>query len=167
VRPDPRSLIAAGVLIGIGLGGFLDGIALHQLAQTHHMLTARYPTAGVPAEVAVVNLQINTFWDGLFHAGVWVATLVGVVLLYRATGRPEVPRSGKALAGSLLLGWGLFNLVEGVIDHHLLHVHHVTETPDHLLWDVLFLLSGVALMSAGGGLIRSGLRAARLGPPPA
>lgn len=155
---DPRPLLTAGLLLGVGLGGFADGIALHQLAQTHHMLTARYPTTGVPAEQAVVNLQINTFWDGLFHVGVWLATLAGVVQLWRATRRSDCPRSGRVLAGAMLAGWGLFNLVEGLIDHHLLHVHHVTETADHLVWDVLFLMSGVVLLAGGAWLARSGLR---------
>ena len=56
------------------------------------------------------------------------------------------------------LGWGLFNLVEGLIDHHLLHVHHVTETENHLVWDVAFLASGLVLLGVGLSLIKSGLR---------
>jgi uncharacterized membrane protein len=28
----------------------------------------------------------------------------------------------------MLIGFGLFNLVEGIIDHHLLGIHHVNET---------------------------------------
>jgi uncharacterized membrane protein len=30
---------ASGLLFGIGLGGFLDGIVLHQILQWHHMLS--------------------------------------------------------------------------------------------------------------------------------
>jgi len=30
---------SAGILLGIGLGGFVDGIVLHQILQWHHMLT--------------------------------------------------------------------------------------------------------------------------------
>ncbi len=41
--------------------------------------------------------------------------------------------------GSLLAGWGAFNLIEGVIDHHILQIHHVKESPDHLWWDLGFL----------------------------
>ena len=52
--------IAAGILFGLGLGGFFDGIVLHQILQWHHMLT----DAGYPA-TSVENLKINTFWDGL------------------------------------------------------------------------------------------------------
>jgi uncharacterized membrane protein len=32
--------LAPGVWLGIGLGGFVDGIVLHQILQWHHMLTS-------------------------------------------------------------------------------------------------------------------------------
>ena len=35
--------VAAGILFGLGLGGFVDGIVLHQLLQWHHMLSGWYP----------------------------------------------------------------------------------------------------------------------------
>jgi uncharacterized membrane protein len=164
-RPNRQPLITAGTLLGIGLGGFVDGIVLHQLLQVHNMLTAKYPKVGVDAQTALVNPQINMFWDGLFHAFTWVMTAIGVALLWRAVGRRDVPRSTRTLVGSMAFGWGLFNLVEGVINHHLLHIHHVTETAGHLLWDLLFLASGVVLILSGWALIRAGRadQASRLG----
>jgi len=33
-------LTAPGIILGVGLGGFLDGILLHQVLQWHHMLTS-------------------------------------------------------------------------------------------------------------------------------
>ena len=63
------------MLLGIGLGGFVDGIVLHQILQWHHMLTSEgsYP----PDTVA--GLETNTLWDGLFHASTWVAVTIGLV----------------------------------------------------------------------------------------
>ena len=55
----------------------------------------------------------------------------------------------KTFAGGLSLGWGLFNLIEGIIDHHILHIHHVTETANPLTWDLAFLGSGVLLIIVG------------------
>jgi len=153
---DRRPLIAAALLLGVGLGGFVDGILFHQLLQWHQMLSARYPRTGVPPEVAVVNMEVNMFWDGLFHAFTWAMTALGLGLLWRAGQRRDVPWSTRTFVGSLALGWGLFNLVEGVIDHFVLHVHHVTETPDHLAWDLGFLAFGGVLMSAGWALVRAG-----------
>jgi uncharacterized membrane protein len=155
-----RPLIAAATLLGIGMGGFVDGILFHQLLQLHNLLSAPgyYPKTGVDPHQLVVNLEINMFWDGLFHAFTWLMTAAGLALLWRAGQRPDVPWSTRTLVGGLALGWGLFNLVEGVIDHHILHIHHVTETENHLVWDLAFLASGVLLMVIGLTVIRSGRR---------
>lgn len=142
--PRRGPLVAAGTCLGIGMGGFVDGILFHQILQWHNMLSAvRPPTT-------LVNAEINMFWDGLFHALTWTMTALGIALLWRATGRPDVLRSTRALVGALALGWGLFNLVEGVIDHHLLNIHHVVERPGHLPYDLAFLTSGVLLIAGGG-----------------
>ena len=154
-RKDRRPLIAAATLLGIGLGGFFDGILFHQLLQSHNMLSgaAYYPKTGLPSEKIVVNMEINMFWDGLFHALTWITTVAGLAMLWRAGQRSDVPWSTRTLIGGISLGWGLFNLVEGVIDHHILHIHHVTETENHLVWDLTFLGSGVVLIVLGVALI--------------
>ncbi len=152
---NPRPFVIAGVLLGAGLGGFADGILLHQILQTHNMLSARRP----PTDVA--NIKINMVWDGVFHAGTWALTLAGVVALFGA-GRMSGPEprfwSARALAGAMLVGWGLFNLVEGVIDHHLLHLHHVVEARGVSVFDWLFLAAGAAMLAIGAWLVRSSLR---------
>ncbi|RYF47809.1 MAG: DUF2243 domain-containing protein, partial [Cytophagaceae bacterium] len=102
------------MVIGIGLGGFIDGIVLHQILQWHEMLSAKIPNT------EYVGKSINMFWDGIFHFFCLLVTLVGIVLLWKLLKRNDINRSGKLLSGGLLLGWGLFNIVEGVIDHHLL-----------------------------------------------
>jgi uncharacterized membrane protein len=145
-----RPLIAAATLLGIGLGGFVDGIVFHQILQTHQMLTGKLPPTSVR------NIEINMFWDGLFHAFTWASTMTGMALLWQAGKRPDVPWSTRTFVGGQAFGWGLFNLVEGVIDHHILHIHHVTETENHLVWDLAFLASGVVLIGVGLALIKSG-----------
>ncbi|WP_049907164.1 DUF2243 domain-containing protein [Halovivax asiaticus] len=144
-------LVKAGVVLGIGLGGFVDGIVLHQLLQVHHMVSARRP----PTTMA--GMEANVVADGLFHAGTYLFTIVGIVLLYRAWRHPAVPPAGRTIFGSVLMGFGLFNLVEGVVDHHLLVLHRVWPAGPGppLLWDVLFLLSGVALLVGGYAIARS------------
>ena len=151
---NPRPLIAAGLLLGIGMGGFVDGIVFHQILQTHNMLSAKRPPT------SVVNLEVNMVWDGLFHAFTWLMTALGLVLLFRAGRRADVPWSGRLLLGAMIAGWGLFNLVEGVIDHHVLHLHHVVERLGLSVWDWLFLASGVVFMLIGWLMIRSGSRQA-------
>lgn len=144
------ALISAGVLLGTGLGGFVDGILLHQILQWHSMLSSRLP----PTDL--VTMKINMFWDGLFHAFTWLMTVLGLGLLWRAGQRPEVPWSTRTLLGSLAIGWGAFNAVEGLIDHQFLGIHHVHPGEGQLLWDLGFLLSGVLLIAGGWALVRAG-----------
>jgi uncharacterized membrane protein len=151
-----RPLISAGTLLGIGMGGFVDGIVFHQLLQAHNMLSAKFPVRDVDVRTLAVNLEINMFWDGLFHVFTWVMTAIGLAMLWHAVRQRNVPFSTKTFVGSLALGWGLFNLVEGIIDHHILHIHHVTETDNHLIWDVTFLASGVLLICIGWAMIYAG-----------
>lgn len=145
-----RLPLSPGVMLGIGLGGFVDGIVLHQILQWHHMLT----NAGYPAD-SVPNLTLNTLADGLFHAATWIATAIGLYLLHRAV-RHGAIWSGRRLFGGMLLGFGGFNLVEGVVDHHILGLHHVREAAANpLVWDIGFLVVGALLVVAGHALARS------------
>jgi uncharacterized membrane protein len=136
-------LIAAGIVLGIGLGGFFDGVVLHQILQWHHMLSSVRPLT------TVSNMDLNMVWDGLFHAFDWVMTVAGIALLWRAGGRDDVPWSSNIFLGSLLMGAGLFNMVEGVIDHQILGIHHVKPGPHQLAWDLGFLALGALLFLVG------------------
>lgn len=153
---DRRFPASAGILFGLGLGGFFDGIALHQLLQWHHMVSS----AGYPPE-SVRNLQINTFFDGLFHASTFIFVLLGIALLWRTAHRSHLWWSGKLLVGTMLMGFGLFNLVEGIVNHHLLGLHHVNETVPRnqwIFWDIGFLAWGAAMLAGGAVLFRAGKR---------
>ncbi|SDM55710.1 Uncharacterized membrane protein [Allokutzneria albata] len=136
--------MSAGLVLGFGLGGFVDGIVAHQLLRWHHMLSGWYPE----------HTDATMAADGLFHLGCLVVVLVGVALL--ATARPaDLPSRGPRLAGWMLAGWGWFNLVEGIIDHHLLGVHHVRAGPHQLAYDLGFLAFGLLLTAAGTWLAGS------------
>ena len=142
-------------MLGIGLGGFLDGIVLHQVFQWHHMLT---DTGEYPA-TTVAGLEANTLADGLFHLTTWVFVAAATLLTLRAWQRGELAPPWRAHAGLALIGWGAFNLVEGVIDHQLLGIHHVRDDLGAPIgWDVGFLLLGALLVAAGMALVRSGRR---------
>ena len=141
-----------GILLGMGLGGFVDGIVLHQIVHWHNMGSAVLPPTTLDA------MRDPMRWDGFFHAGVWLLTVLGVYRLLAAA-REAAPLPGTAaFTGQLLLGWGIFNLVEGIIDHHLLDLHHVRDLPAHVpLYDWLFLgLGGLGLILLGYALARRG-----------
>jgi uncharacterized membrane protein len=139
----------AGLTLGVGLGGFVDGILLHQIFQWHNMGSAVLPPNSMPA------MQANMRWDGLFHAAVWTITVAGAYLLLH-DGRRGVLPARRVFTGQLLMGWGLFNLVEGLIDHHILQLHHVRDIPAHVpVYDWLFLgVGGVGLLLAGWAMSR-------------
>jgi uncharacterized membrane protein len=146
---------APGILLGIGLGGFVDGILLHQILQWHHMLSSEgdYP------RTTVGGLEDNTIADGLFHAGTWVAVVIGLWILWRRSTSWRWAMSGEAFIGWMLVGWGLFNLVEGIVNHKILELHHVREGAGHqTAYDLGFLVFGALLMLGGWLLARLGER---------
>jgi uncharacterized membrane protein len=150
-EPRHAPLITAGVILGAGMGGFVDGITLHQMAQWHNMISAVRPTD------TLVNAKINMFWDGVFHLGTWAMTALGIALLFRAGRDERNGWSSAVLGGSLLAGWGGFNVIEGSIDHQLLGLHHVNELSTQVLaWDLGFLALGAAQLALGVALIKRG-----------
>jgi uncharacterized membrane protein len=135
----------SGFLLGVGLGGFVDGILLHQIVHWHNMGSAVLPPTTLEA------IQQNMRWDGFFHAGVWLLTLIGLYWLLADARRGRLLPDLKAFTGLLILGWGVFNLVEGTIDHLILGIHHVRDLPVYVpMYDRLFLaLGGVGLIFLG------------------
>jgi uncharacterized membrane protein len=145
--------------MGLGLGGFLDGIVLHQVLQWHHMLTGE--NGGEPMST-VAGLEANMLVDGLFHLATWVLVALATLLTLRAWQRRELAPPWRAHFGLLLAGWGSFNVVEGLVDHQILGIHHVRDDLGAPLgWDLAFLALGVVLIAAGVALARSGGRGAR------
>src|SRR5687767_11841938 len=95
--PEPQPvkrhgpLIAASTLIGIGMGGFADGIVLHQILQWHNMISAKLPPD------TLLNSKTNMFWDGMFHAFTWIVTLVGIIQLWNVVKDRATPLSNRIL----------------------------------------------------------------------
>src|SRR5688572_2259265 len=81
---EARPSAAPGLMFGVGLGGFVDGIVLHQVLQWHHMVT------GERSVTTVAGLEVNTMADGFFHVGTWLvvlgASIVTVAVWYRKSG---------------------------------------------------------------------------------
>src|ERR671916_218442 len=150
-RSRRRPPWAPSFILGLGLGGFIDGIVLHQILQWHHMLTGEH--GGQPADT-VAGLEANTLADGFFHLATWLLVATAMVLIVRAWRRGQLPPPWRAHVGVLLAGWGVFNVVEGLIDHQLLGIHHVRDDLGAPLgWDLAFLGFGVLLIGAGVALV--------------
>ena len=143
VAADTKPLIIAGIVLGLGQAGFFDGIVIHQLLQWHHMFT------GLKTSDTVSGLELNTLGDGLFHLLDWVLTLAGIALLWRVVQRPNASRSTPVFLGALLVGAGLFDFIEGLVDHQILGIHHVKPGPNEFAWDMGFLALGLGLAMVG------------------
>ena len=132
-----QPLIIAAILLGLGQAGFFDGIVFHQLLQWHHMFT------NVESSNTVSGLELNTLGDGLFHLVDWLFTLAGLVALWIAVRRDDVDKSTSVFIGAFCIGAGMFNIIEGILSHHLLQIHHVKPGIHQLAWDLGFIGAGV------------------------
>ncbi len=152
-RRPPR---ASGLLLGLGLGGFVDGIVLHQILQWHHMVSS---VEDAPVST-VAGLEVNTLADGLFHLATWVLTVAGIGSALVAWRRGRLAPDWRFQLGLVLAGWGIFNLLDGLVNHHLLGVHHVRDDlGGPLSWDIGFLVFGALLLLGGWLLHQRGARA--------
>jgi uncharacterized membrane protein len=158
MRQGDRLVIGAGTALGVGLGGFVDGILLHQILQWHGMVSSVVPP------VSVVAVKVNMLGDGLFHAVMWFTTVTGVVLLARAVSAPRGLEVARPFAASVMLGWGMFNVVEGLVDHQLLGLHHVHPGENQVAWDVGYLVVSALLACAGALLLVRSVTSERLHP---
>jgi uncharacterized membrane protein len=150
-----------GLLLGLGLGGFIDGIVMHQILQWHHLLTG---TGGQPA-TTVDGLEGNTLADGFFHLVTWVIVLAATIVTVKAWQDGRLAPPWRLHAGMLLVGWGAFNLVEGLVDHQLLEIHHVRDDLGAPVgWDLGFLAFGALLVIGGFAVAREPLPIAKLRP---
>ena len=146
-RPSRR----AGLLLGLGLGGFIDGIVLHQILQWHHMVSH----VGSFPVTTLQGLEANTLADGFFHLGTWLLVLAGSTAAVVSWRRAQRAPSWRFHFGLVLAGWGIFNVVEGLVDHQLLQIHHVRDDlGGPWTWDAGFLLFGLLLAVGGLALHR-------------
>jgi len=115
-------------------------------------------TDGNPV-ATVEGLEANTLADGFFHLATLAFVLLGAPGLVAAWQQGRRAPSWRFHVGLLLVGWGIFNLVEGLIDHQLLGVHHVRDDLGApLSWDIGFLVLGAGLLVGGWALHTSGDR---------
>lgn len=130
---NSRALPWAGLALGFGLGGFFDGILLHQILQWHHLLSG--------VEEARQDLSVLLLADGLFHLLMYLVTAFGLWLMWRARRAFAAAGGDRRLIAHVLLGFGAWHVVDGVLSHWVLGIHRIRmDVADPLLWDVLWLV---------------------------
>ena len=133
-RPLPARNLWSGVLFGVGAIAFVDEAVFHQLLHWHHFYD-------------LATTDIGLVSDGLFHALSWFATIAGLFLLADLRRRRALhwPR----WIGGVLLGAGVFQLYDGVVQHKLLGIHQIRYVDDLLVYDVVWMAVAVAMIVAG------------------
>ncbi|HYH19958.1 MAG TPA: DUF2243 domain-containing protein [Azospirillum sp.] len=140
----------AGYLLGFGLGGFFDGILLHQVLQWHHLLSALDGPA-------FRDLRVQVLADGLFHVVMYVVAAAGLWLLWRTRDQFARPGADRWMFANTLIGFGVWHVADSILSHWVLGIHRIrmdSEIP--LVWDLVwFAVFGVAV-AAAGWLLRRG-----------
>jgi uncharacterized membrane protein len=132
-----RSLVS-GLLIGLGVAGFLDETVFHQLLHWHHFYDGGTTALGLVS-------------DGYFHAGSWLAIVAGLFLFADLQRRHATDRR-RIWAGGLI-GWGAFQVYDGLIQHKVLHLHQIRYGVPLLPYDVAWNLSGALAIVLGLALL--------------
>jgi uncharacterized membrane protein len=124
----------SGYLLGFALGGFFDGILLHQILQWHHLLS------GVEGE-AFRDIRVQILADGVFHALMYVVAAIGLVLLWRARREFAAAGADRLLFANVLVGFGLWHIIDGILSHWILGIHRIRmDTANPLFWDLVWLV---------------------------
>lgn len=149
--PAKRKLSWAGYLLGFSIGGFFDGILLHQILQWHHLLSGLQ-------RAPFTDIRIQILADGAFHAVMYLIAGVGLWKLLQSRYLLVDKTSDRLLAGAGLLGFGAWHILDGILSHWVLGLHRIRmDVPNPLFWDLLwFGVFGVLFVVLGIAVRRSG-----------
>jgi uncharacterized membrane protein len=145
---ENRSWVRWGVVLGFALGGFFDGILLHQILQWHHLLSL------VPG---MADLRTQVLWDGYFHALMYVIAVAALFGLWRARSGGREARD-RSLVAAAFIGFGIWHVVDSVLSHWILGIHRVRlDSPNPLMWDLIWIAAfGIVPLIIGRLLLGRG-----------
>jgi uncharacterized membrane protein len=149
-NPLVRRLTWGAFWLGFALGGFFDGIVLHQVLQWHHLLSGVAPTG------TAADLRFQVLADGLFHVLTYLFAALGLWLIW--SGRAALDGNGadRRVIAWALIGFGSWHVVDAVLSHWILQIHRIRMDVDNpLLWDLLWLIPfGIVVLATGVWMLR-------------
>ena len=142
-----RALLAAGIF-GFGFSGLIDVLVLHLVLQWHHLVSGLYP------QTTMNGLRTNILADGLFSIAMLVIMGIGAGLLWRAERRAVSPLPVRPVAGSVVIGLGVFDLYDALVDHILLGLHQPLSrggryNPHWIVVSLLIIGAGIYVYRTG------------------
>ena len=131
-------------LTRLRLGGFFDGILLHQILQWHHLLSG---LSGEPFR----DIRLQIFADGMFHGVMYVVAATGLWLLWRARQEFSAAGADRILFADMLIGFGAWHILDGIVSHWLIGIHRIRmDSANPLAWDLVwFFAFGMAPLLLG------------------
>lgn len=84
-------------------------------------------TARAKQAALLLGLGLGAFFEGILmhplggalYMAMWVVCAAGIALLWTAVRGPGPLPSGHGFAGFFLIGWGVFNMLDGLLRHDL------------------------------------------------
>jgi uncharacterized membrane protein len=147
--PTRRRAIGAA-LLGTALGGFFDGILLHQILQWHHLFSGLVPSD------SIIDLRFQVMADGLFHLAHYLAAVAGLAFLWSSRRSMQDQGANRHLSGWALIGFGGWHVFDAVVSHWMLQIHRIRMDVDNpLAWDLVWLVPfGIVPLAVGIWLLR-------------
>lgn len=136
-----RRLLVAGGTTGFGVGAIIDVVIFHLILQTHHLLSGFYDPHNLN------GLRTNVMIDGLFLLAMAAITGIGLGIIWRLINGSNERVSTRALVGAVVLGAGVFNVFDGVVDHYVLGLHNVVHGTE--MWNPHWIGVSVILLAIG------------------
>jgi uncharacterized membrane protein len=125
----------SGYLLGFALGGFFDGILLHQILQWHHLLSALEGDR-------FRDIRVQILADGVFHALMYLVAVIGLWMLWRVRHEFGKPKADRLLFANALIGFGVWHVLDAIFSHWIIGIHRIRmDTPNPLLWDLIWLFA--------------------------
>ncbi|MEK3765431.1 DUF2243 domain-containing protein [Solibacillus sp. FSL K6-4121] len=124
----------SGILFGVGLIAFVDETVFHQLLRWHHFYDKS-------------TTDIGLISDGIFHAFSWFATIAGLFLF--ADLRRRNGLIFQRWLGGVLLGIGVFQLYDGIIQHKWMRIHQIRYVDNVIVYDIIWNVSALIILLIG------------------
>lgn len=124
----------SGILVGLGFVAFIDEAVFHQLLHWHHFYDKSTTSMGLIS-------------DGIFHAFSWFATVLGLFMLSDI--RKRKVWDIKGWLGAAILGAGVFQLYDGIIQHKLMRLHQIRYVSDVIYYDIVWNVIAACMIIVG------------------
>jgi uncharacterized membrane protein len=133
-----RPVLLSGALVGLGLIAFVDEVVFHQLLHWHHFYDKS-------------TLEVGLVSDGLFHAFGTFALIAGLFLYADLRRRDRLDQ--RRWIGAMLVGAGVFQLYDGLVQHKLLGLHQIRYDVDLVPYDLTWNVLAAAMIIIGALLV--------------